>query len=164
LRSLAPVPIIYLVIECYQGSNDNQWEVAVTTIAIETRSGEAPARVAVWLGRFLSALPVLMLLMSASMKLSRAPQMLEAFTGHLGYSVSTLFPLAVLELVCTALYVLPRTAALGALLLTGYLGGAIATHVRVGDPFLTPLVLGVLVWAGLYLRDARLRELLPVRQ
>jgi hypothetical protein len=136
----------------------------VTTIAIETRPGQAPARAAVWLGRTLSALPVLMLLMSASMKLARAPQLVEAFTGHLGYSAGTLFPLAVLELACTALYLLPRTAALGALLLTGYLGGAIATHVRVGDPFLTPLVLGVLIWAGLYLRDERLRELLPVRR
>jgi hypothetical protein len=70
----------------------------------------------------------------------------------------------VLELFCAAVYVVPRTAVLGAVLLTGYLGGAVATHVRVGDAFIVPLLLGVLVWAGLYLRDERVRALLPLRK
>jgi hypothetical protein len=73
-------------------------------------------------------------------------------------------PLGAIEICCALLYAIPRTAVLGAVLLTGYLGGAIATHVRVGDPsFVTPLVLGMIAWAGLYLRDPRLRALLPLR-
>ena len=116
-----------------------------------------------WAGRVLSALPVLLLL-SASMKLSRAPMVVETFVGKLGYPASVLPALAVLELFCTVVYAVPRTAVLGAVLLTGYLGGAVATHVRVGEPFVVPLLLGVLPWAGLYLRDQRVRALLPLRK
>jgi hypothetical protein len=117
-----------------------------------------------WTGRVLSALPVLLLLLSASMKVSHPPMVIETFVGKLGYPAGMLPALAVLELFCTVVYVVPRTAVLGAVLLTGYLGGAIATHVRVGDPFVVPLLLGVLVWAGLYLRDERIRALLPSRR
>ncbi len=117
-----------------------------------------------WTGRVLSTLPVLALLMSASMKLSHKPEMVENFTGKFGYPAGLLTTLALVELTCTVLYVIPQTAVLGAILLTGYLGGAIATHVRVGDPFAIPLVLGVLLWAGLFLRDARFRSLLPLRK
>jgi DoxX-like family len=117
-----------------------------------------------WTGRVLSALPVLMLLMSAGMKLSGAQVVVDAFTGKFGYPASTILAIGILELSCVAVYLIPRTAVLGAILLTGYLGGAIATHVRVGDSFVGPLVLGILIWAGLYLRDDRLRSLMPLRQ
>src|SRR5882724_6064188 len=117
-----------------------------------------------WTGRALSALPVLLLLLSASMKLSHPPMVVETFVSKLGYSASVLPALAALELFCAVVYAVPRTAVLGAVLLTGYLGGAVATHVRVGDAFVAPLLLGVLVWAGLYLRDERIRALLPIRK
>jgi hypothetical protein len=85
-------------------------------------------------------------------------------TVRLGYSVSEVLPLGVVLLACLAVYVLPRTSILGAILLTGYLGGATATQVRLGDPwFLFPVAVGVLVWGGLFLRDDRLRALLPLR-
>jgi hypothetical protein len=115
-----------------------------------------------WIGRILSALPVLMLLFSAAMKFVQTPPVAEGF-AHLGYPMSLALGLGILEIACTLLYVIPRTSVLGAILLTGYLGGAAATHVRVGDPFFMPILLGVLVWAGLYLRDVRLRALLPLR-
>jgi hypothetical protein len=117
-----------------------------------------------WTGRLLSALPVLGLVMSAAMKLSDKPAVVEMFTAKLGYPAGLLTTLALVELTCTALYVIPQTAVLGAILLTGYLGGATATHVRVADAFAVPLVLGVVLWAGLFLRDERLRALLPLRK
>jgi hypothetical protein len=112
-----------------------------------------------WAGRILSALPVLMLLFSGAMKLIRPPELAEGF-AHLGYPETLALPIGVLEIACTVVYIIPQTSVLGAILLTAYLGGATATHVRVGDPFLMPVVLGVFVWAGLYLRDPRLRLLL----
>lgn len=102
-----------------------------------------------------------MFLVSASMKFLRPPGLAKGFE-HLGWPVNLALGLGILELACTAIYAIPRTAILGAILLTGYLGGAIATHVRVGDPYFTQIILGVLVWAGLYLRDARLRALIPL--
>ncbi len=123
----------------------------------------SPSPKVLWTGRVLSTLPVLMLIMSGAMKLSGSTQVVEFFVGKFGYPQSTLLWIGVLELACTLLYLIPRTAVLGAILLTGYLGGAIATHVRVSDAFLGPLVLGVLVWAGLYLRDERIRGLMPLR-
>jgi hypothetical protein len=116
-----------------------------------------------WTGRILSTLPVLMLLSSAAMKFLKPPAVAEGFV-HLGYPESLALPLGIVELACTTIYVIPRTAVLGAILLTGYLGGATATHVRIGEPFSIPVILGVLVWAGLFLRDARLRALLPFRK
>jgi hypothetical protein len=117
-----------------------------------------------WAGRVLSALPVLLLVLSASMKLSHPQMVVETFVGKLGYPASVLPALAALELLCTVVYVVPRTAVLGAVILTGYLGGAVATHVRVGEAFVLPLLLGMLLWAGLYLRDERIRALLPLRK
>ena len=117
-----------------------------------------------WAGRAVSALPVLGLVMSAAMKLKQDPALVGTFTQHLGFQAGTLPVLGVVELLCVVLYAVPRTAVLGAVLLTGYLGGAIATHVRLGEAFTPPLLLGVLVWAGLFLRDARLRSLLPLRR
>lgn len=115
-----------------------------------------------WSGRIISALPVLMLLFSAVMKFMKPAAVVEGFT-KLGYHENLALSLGIVELVCTILYVIPRTSVLGAILLTGYLGGATATHLRVGDPFFMPIVLGVLVWAGLFLRDVRLRPLIPLR-
>jgi len=116
-----------------------------------------------WAGRIMSALPVLLLLLSGIMKLLKPAPVLQAF-AHFGYPQNLIFSLGILELACTVVYVMPRTAVLGAILLTGYLGGATATNVRVGDPlFFIPVVLGVLVWTGLFLRDDRLRALIPLR-
>jgi hypothetical protein len=117
-----------------------------------------------WAGRIMSALPVLMLVFSGAMKLARPESVVQGFT-EFGYPESVILGLGIVELACTALYVVPRTAVLGAILLTGYLGGAVATHLRVGDGYLwSPALFGVLLWGGLYLRDVRLRALLPLRR
>ena len=124
----------------------------------------APRAWKTWTGRVLSALPVLMMVFSGFMKLTHAPGFVASWTEKFGWPESSLTAIGVLELVCVALYVLPRTAVLGAGLLSAYLGGAVATHVRIGDPFVAPVVLGLLVWAGLYLRDERVRALVPLRR
>jgi hypothetical protein len=115
----------------------------------------------------MSAIPALFLLMDGVMKLVKPAVVVEG-TVTLGYQESVIVPLGVVLLVSTLLYVFPRTAVLGAILLTGYLGGAVATHVRVGHPLfshtLFPTYLGALLWGGLYLRDRRLRALLPIRR
>src|SRR5437867_1018096 len=103
-----------------------------------------------WAGRIVSALPVLMLTFSGVMKLVGGDPLAAEFS-RLGYPGSLVIPLAIVELACTVLYVIPRTSVLGAILLTGYLGGAVATHVRIGDQFIPPIVFGILVWVGLYL-------------
>ena len=122
---------------------------------------------ALWAGRIISALPILFLLMDATMKFVKPGPVVEA-TLKVGYSEATIIPLGVVLLCCTALYAIPQTSVLGAILLTGYLGGAVATHVRVGDPLPThtlfPVYLGILIWLGLYLRDNRLRALIPIRK
>lgn len=115
-----------------------------------------------WAGRIVSALPVLMLVFSAVIKLIKPTEVVAEF-ARLGYPESLVVGIGILELVCTVIYIVPRTSVLGAILLTGYLGGATATHVRVGDPFIPPVLGGALVWAGLYLRDARIRALIPLR-
>jgi hypothetical protein len=118
-----------------------------------------------WTGRIASALPVLMLLFSGVMKLATPDAVLKEF-ARLGYSENAALGLGILELACMLIYVVPRTSVLGAILVTGYLGGAVATHVRIGDPLfniILPALLGALAWLGLYLRDKRLKELLPVR-
>jgi len=119
-----------------------------------------------WAGRILSGLVVLFLIPDGIIKFIRPAPVLQAFE-HLGWSVSLANTLGILLLTCTALYVFPRTSILGAILLTGYLGGAVATHLRAGDPLfshvLFPTYLGTLLWLGLYLRDDRLRVLVPLR-
>lgn len=126
--------------------------------AIAGSSAGSLSRVQVWIGRVLSGLPIAGLLLSASMKLSHAPNFVTTWTEHFGYPESALTKVGLLEVLCTLLYAIPRTSRLGAVLLTGYLGGAITTHVRVSEPFIAPLVLGVLVWVGLYLRDPLVRS------
>ena len=118
---------------------------------------------ALWAGYIMSALPVLMLLFSAVMKLVNPPPVAEGFK-HLGLPESFALGLGVLELGCTLVYIIPRTAVLGAILLTGYLGGAVLAHLRVGDAYFGPVIFGVLVWGGLFLRDPRLRALIPLRR
>jgi len=115
-----------------------------------------------WVGRIISVLPVLLLVFSGTMKLVRPAAVVEGLT-HLGWPVRLALGLGILELACTAVYVIPQTAVVGAILLTGYLGGAIATHLRIGEPFFAQIILGVLVWLGLYLRDGRIRMLIPLR-
>jgi DoxX-like family len=116
-----------------------------------------------WAGRVISALPVLVLLLSAVMKFAKPAAVVEGFT-HLGWPERYALGLGIVEIGCAVVYLIPRTAVLGAILLTGYLGGATATHVRIGDPmFISPAILGVLVWGGLFLRDDRLRALIPFR-
>jgi hypothetical protein len=123
-----------------------------------------PLKWHVWAGRVLTGLPALAMLASSLGKLSHAPAVMEGFTGKFGYSAGAVTGIGVLELACAIIYVVPRTAVLGAILVTGYLGGAVATHVRIGDPsFVMPALLGVFAWAGLYLRDPRVRALLPLR-
>jgi uncharacterized membrane protein len=121
------------------------------------------SKVMLWSGRVISGLIVSFLLFDAIIKVIKLAPAVEA-TTRLGYPVSVLVPIGIALLVSTVLYAIPRTAML-AILLTGYLGGATATQVRVGDPWLLlPVVFGVLLWAGLFLRDARLRALIPVRR
>jgi hypothetical protein len=127
-------------------------------------SPRSPTKAALWGGRVMSALPVLVLVFSGLMKVTRNPQFVPPFVDKLGYPESTLLPIGALELMCAILYAIPQTSVLGAVLATGYLGGAVATHVRVGDPFIAPIVPGVLLWGGLFLRDERLRALLPLRK
>ena len=117
----------------------------------------------VWVGRVISILVSLVFLLSGFLKLKGGPELTEGM-AHLGLSESLVIPLAILEISCVAIYLIPATAVLGAILLTGYLGGAILTHLRVDDPFVVQIVLGVLVWLGLYLREGRLKALLPLRR
>lgn len=130
------------------------------------KTNVTPPRYAMrWTGRILTAIPILLMVFSASMKFVGGQQMMDEMVHRFGYPAETALVLGVMELACVVLYAVPRTAALGAILLTGYLGGAVATHVRIGDPaFVAPFGLGVIAWAGLYLRDERLRALLPLRR
>jgi len=116
-----------------------------------------------WFGYILSALPTLLLLFSGAMKLVKPPSVMEGFV-RLGYDESLALGIGLVELVCTILYLVPRTSILGAILLTGYLGGATATHLRIGEPYYAAVLLGVLVWGGLFLREERLRVLIPLRK
>ena len=119
-----------------------------------------------WAGRIMTALPVLFLLFDSVIKLMQITPVIESF-NQLGYPVSLALGIGIIELVCLAFYVIPRTSILGAILLTGYLGGAVATHVRIGSPLVSrmlfPVYTGALIWGGLFLREDRLRALVPVR-
>jgi hypothetical protein len=119
----------------------------------------------VWAGRIVTWLPGLFLLLDGVAKLFKPLPVVEG-TVKLGYSESVIVPLGVVLIVCTVLYLIPKTSVLGAILLTGYLGGAVATHVRAADGafgIIFAVVFGALVWLGIYLRDERLRELVPFR-
>jgi hypothetical protein len=142
-----------------------------TTTTIHTSNSEAQSaplsKGRLWTGRIMSALPALFLFVDGVGKLVKPAPVVQG-TVQLGYPESVLVGLGIVLLSCTVFYVIPRTAILGAILLTGYLGGAIATHVRVGSPLfshiLFPVYVAVLLWGGLYLRDERLRALIPLRR
>ena len=129
------------------------------------RTASAPKR-RIWAGRILTAIPILFLLFDGVTKLMLEQHVVAAMP-QLGWPVALARPLGVILLASLALYVIPRTSVLGAILLTGYLGGAVATHVRISDPLVShalfPVYVGMLVWGGLYLRDERLRALIPLR-
>lgn len=138
--------------------------LAASTTA-ESTARPAPGRGARWAGIVMTALPGLFLLVDAVMKFVQPAPVIEA-TVKLGYPESTIPVMGTVLLVSTLLALIPRTAVLGTILLTGYLGGAVATHLRVGGSafeMLFPVVFGVLLWGGLWLRDPRLRALLPLR-
>jgi len=120
-----------------------------------------------WTGWILTALPALMLLMGGIMDLMK-PDFVVKTTVEMGYPEGVITGLGVVVLICVILYLIPNTAILGAVLLTGYLGGAVATHVRHGDPFfanvLAPVYFAIVVWAGVYLREPRLSALVPLRK
>jgi hypothetical protein len=123
----------------------------------------AGSKKVLWVGWIMSALPAALLIMSGTMKLTQSEQVVEGFT-HLGYDPNLAVGLGIVEVACTVIYLIPQTAVLGAILLTGYLGGATATHLRIGEPnFVAPVIVGMVLCGGLYLRDPRVRALLPLR-
>jgi DoxX-like family len=118
-----------------------------------------------WVGRIISTFAVLFLTFDGVTKVAKEVHVLAA-TAQLGFHEGTIVGIGILLLGCTAIYLIPRTSILGAILLTGYLGGATASQVRIGKPLfdtLFPVVFGILIWAGIFLRDERLRELIPLR-
>ena len=130
--------------------------------ATQTMSSSKPM---LWAGWIISALAVLFLIFDTVIKVLKLAPAVEA-TTQLGYPESLVITIGVIELVCLAVYVFPRTAVLGAILLTGYLGGAIAINLRAGMPtfnVIFPMIIGALVWGGLFLREAHLRAIVPLR-
>jgi hypothetical protein len=118
-----------------------------------------------WSGRIISGLVVVFMIFDGATKVMKVPQVLAA-SMQLGYSVNAIAGIGAALLVCTLIYLIPQTAVLGAILLTGYLGGAVASQVRSGAPVFEmsfPIIFGVLVWLGIFLRDGRLRALIPLR-
>lgn len=117
----------------------------------------------IWSGYVISALPVLALLFAGGVKLMRSASVVQGMAQY-GFPANLVLVIGTLEVACTIIYVIPRTAVLGAILMTAFLGGATVANVRVGNPsYVITVILGILVWLGLYLRDARVRELVPLR-
>jgi DoxX-like protein len=135
----------------------------MSAVASLNATSSPPKSGALWAGRIAGALPALAMILSGAMKLSHSPKVVDMFVHKFGYSEGSLLGIGILELTCVLVYLVPRTTFLGSVLMTAYLGGAVATHVRVSDAFVIPVVLGVLVWVGLYLREPRLRALAPLR-
>ena len=121
------------------------------------------SKAALWTGYVMSALPILLILFGAIMKLMRHPSVIDGF-ARAGIPAHLIVPVGAIELVCVVVYAIPRTSILGAILMTGLLGGATLTELRIGDPTTPlPVIVGMLAWGGLYLRDPRLRRLIPLR-
>jgi DoxX-like family len=117
----------------------------------------------IWAARVVSLIPILMMTFSGILKLMNFPAVVQGFV-QLGIPADLILNIGIIELACTVIYAIPATSILGAILLTGLLGGATAANLRVGNgPTFMPIILGVLIWGGLYLRDARLRSLIPLR-
>jgi hypothetical protein len=124
----------------------------------------AVSKAMLWTGRIMSTIPILLTLLGAVMKLMKVSAVTEGFASH-GLAANLIVPTGIIEVVCVVVYAIPRTSVLGAILMTGLLGGATVTNLRVGDPtFPMPVVLGMMVWGGLFLRDVRLRALIPLRR
>ena len=121
------------------------------------------SKAALWTGRIISGFIILFMLFDGGAKVVRFAPYVEG-TVKAGYADSLVVPLGLVGLVCTILYAVPQTSILGAILLTAYYGGATATHVRLGQPFYFPIVFGVLVWIAMFLREPRLRSLIPLRR
>lgn len=142
------------------GPNRADW-VEPGSLHAETENAPPSTR-ALWVGRILSGLAVAFLTFDVAMKFLMPPAAVEG-TKQLGWPESAMLPLGIIQLICLAIYLVPRTAVIGAVLWTGYLGGAIAIHVRVGNPLfshtLFPIYVAVFLWAGLWLRDRRVRAL-----
>ena len=117
----------------------------------------------VWTGRVITVLVSLLFLFSAAMKFMGGAEVKEGM-AHLGLPESMIIPLGILEAACTVIYLIPATSVLGAILIAGYIGGAICTHWRVGDPFLPQVAVGLVIWLGIYLREPRLKALIPIRR
>ncbi|HEY3916942.1 MAG TPA: DoxX family protein [Stellaceae bacterium] len=134
----------------------------MVALSVETKAPKA----ALWTGRILTGIVVLFLALDSGIKLLQLPAVREAM-APLGYPAELGLVIGVIEAICLVLYAVPRTAVLGAILLTGLLGGSAAAHLRVGDPLFTHVLFGVyvgiLAWGGLYLRDEKLRALIPLR-
>ena len=119
-----------------------------------------------WAGRVLSALAVVFLAFDGGIKLMRVPAVLDA-TVQLGFPLGSIVPIGLTLVVCTLIYAIPRTSVVGSVLLTGYLGGAVAAQVRAGNPMFEkvfPIIVGTVVWAGVFLRDRRVRALLAPQE
>jgi hypothetical protein len=136
--------------------------------SLETNQTQAvrstTSKASLWSGRILSGLAVVFLVMDGGMKLFKPPFVVQA-TVQMGYPESTIVGIGIALLLCTALYVIPRTSVLGAILLTGYLGGAVASNVRAGTGLFNvvfPVLFAAVAWGGLWLRNRRLREFVPL--
>jgi hypothetical protein len=130
---------------------------------MESATQTAPvSKTELWAGRIISGLVVLLFLFGGVSGLMKFPKAVDGIV-HLGYPEHLGVTISAVMLGCAVLYAIPQTAFLGALLLTAYLGGATASHVRVGEPFFAPIVVCVLAWAGLFLRVNRLRTLIPLK-
>ena len=116
----------------------------------------------VWIGRVLSGLASVPFIMSSAMKFVGGPEVTQGM-AHLGLPEPLAVPLAILEIACVVVYMIPATSVVGAILLTGYMGGAICSHWRVGDPVFIQIAIGIVIWLGLYLREGRLKALVPLR-
>lgn len=128
------------------------------------QSTSTVSKTTLWTGRVMSALPILLILLGSVMKLMKHPSVLEGF-ARAGLPERLILPVGLIELVCVVVYLIPQTSVLGAILMTGLLGGATITTLRVSDPtYPMPVVFGMLAWGGLYMRDLRLRALIPLRK
>lgn len=125
----------------------------------QPRSG---SKTGLWIGRILSGLAIILFLSSGAFGLLKPALAAQGFAKY-GYPDGSMLRLTIVEIACALIYAIPQTSVFGAILLTGYLGGATATHVRVGEPFFLPVIVGIVVWLGLFLREGRLRALLPLR-
>jgi len=135
-----------------------------SAISQSTATAAPTSKKMLWAGRIISAIPVLLMVFSAVMKLIKAAPVVQGMPRY-GYPESQIVIIGVLELLSCIIYLIPSTAVLGAILMTGYLGGATATNVRVGDPsYIMTVLLGVFVWGGLFFRDVRVRSLIPFRR